>query len=145
MCHHKAYHQHWAQHAKHRRRHWENKFGRHGRGWGHRWGYPPVNIEEFDDHYQASVFAAGFYKSDFQVKVKDNLLMISASKAESEIVDNPGMKRQEFDPRGFKRIFELNEKIDKENITAAYEEGVLKIKLPKLAGTETYRKDIDIV
>jgi HSP20 family protein len=71
--------------------------------------------------------------------------MISASKEESEIVDNPSMKRQEFNPRGFKRIFEINEKIDKENITAAYQEGVLKITLPKLAGTKTYRKDIDIV
>jgi HSP20 family molecular chaperone IbpA len=55
------------------------------------------------------------------------------------------MKRREFDPRGFKRIFELNEKIDKENITATYQEGVLKIRLPKLAGMETYRKNIDIV
>jgi hypothetical protein len=73
-------------------------------------------------------FAAGFYKSDFQVKVKGDLLMISASKEESEIVDNPSMKRQEFDPRGFKRIFELNEKIDKENITATYQEGRLKNK-----------------
>ena len=145
MCYHKAYQKHGAHHARHRRRHCQNKSRGHGRGWGRSGDYPPVDIEEFDDRYEASVFAAGFYKSDFQVKVKGDLLMISASKEESEIVDNPSMKRREFDPRGFKRIFELNEKIDKENITATYQEGVLKIRLPKLAGMETYRKNIDIV
>ena len=142
MCYHKAYHKHWAHHAKHKK-HWENKFRQ--RGFGRGSGYPPVNIEEFDDRYEMSVFAAGFYKSDFQLKVKDHLLVVSASKEESEIVDNPSMKRQEFDPRGFKRVFELNEKINKEDISAVYEEGVLKVTLPKLAGAETYRKDIDIV
>ncbi len=140
MCYHKAYHKHWA---KHKARHCGKNF-RHHR-FGQRWGQPPVNIEEFDDHYEVSVFAAGFYKSDFNLKVKDNILVISASKEESDIVDNPSMRRREFDPRGFKRVFELNEKIDKENISAKYEEGVLKITLPKLSGFETYRKDIDIV
>lgn len=145
MCYHKAYHKHWAHHAKHRRKHWEHRFRNSGWGRGFGWGNPPVNIEEFDDRYEMSVFASGFYKSDFQVKVKDQILVVSASKEESEIVDNPSMKRQEFDPRGFKRVFELNEKIDKEQISAAYKEGVLKVTLPKLAGKESYRKDIDIV
>lgn len=143
MCHHRGHH-HWAKHAKHRKAHWKRKF-MHQR-FGGAWGFPPVNIQELDDRYELWVFAAGFTKEEFEVKVKDQILVIKAKKQESEIVDEPGMKRKEFDPRrGFKRVFELNEKIDKDNISASYEEGVLKLTLPKLEGFETFRKDIDIV
>ncbi len=142
MCHHRMHHRHWSSHAKHRRHQWRKKFMQHGH-WGG--AYPPVNIEEFDDRYELSVFAAGFTKEDFEVKIKDQTLLISARKEENDLVDNPRMKRQEFDPQGFKRIFELNKKIDKDQVTATYQEGVLHLTFPKLEGFETYRKDIDIV
>jgi HSP20 family protein len=39
--------------------------------------------------------------------------------------------RKEFSYKSFKRSFTLDEKIDAENIQAKYENGVLKLELPK--------------
>ena len=47
-------------------------------------------------------------------------------------------------PEYFVREFELSEKIDQDGISAKYEEGILKVTLPKLPGFETVRKDIGI-
>ena len=118
--------------AKHNRR--------HGRGRGH---FPKVNVQELDDRYELFVYAAGYSKSDFEVNLTDNTLIIAAnSKAEKK--SNYNWRRQEFRPRQFERQFELNDKIDKDSIAAKYEDGVLKITLAKLEGFETVRKAVTI-
>ena len=143
MCYRKAYHSRRAQHPKHGCGHMHKRFSnrRFGTGWG---SYPPVNVKELDDRYELYVYASGFSKEDFQVKLKDNTLVIAVDKPDNDIVDSPNWRRKEFSPHGFKRHFELNEKIDKEAITAQYADGVLVVSLPKLAGFETSRQDIPI-
>ena len=106
------------------------------------WNTPPVNVKEHDDSYELYVYAAGYTKEDFQVNLKDNTLVIAIEN--KDVVDSPNWRRQEFYAQGFERHFELNEKIDKEAISAKYENGVLTLTLPKLDGFETFRKDIEI-
>lgn len=140
MCHGRGYHKRWKHHHRSKR----EKFLRY-HGWVK---YPPVNIHEFDDHYELFVYAAGFKKEDIAANVKDNTLIISAKKGENDLVEMPewvDKRREELDLSGFKRVFELNEKIDKDKITAEYKEGVLKVTLPKKEGSETYRQDLEIV
>lgn len=122
MCHHSAYHPHWGRHH-HAGQHWKQGFGQ--------WAYPPAAVEEQDDRYLIKLFAAGYAKSDFQVRIEGDLLLISAVKPD-EI------------PGSFQKRFALNDKIDTDAISAKYEEGILTLTLPKLAGFETVRKDIGI-
>ena len=139
MCyktaHHPHYH-HWKRH--HAKRRAKGRFAP--------WGFPPVNVEELDDHYEVLLFAAGYSKSDFQISVADNTLIIAAKRPEATdtTTDWTNWKRQEFKPRNFERYFELNDKIDKEAISAKYEDGVLRVTLPKLSGFETVRQDIEV-
>lgn len=142
MCNRAAYHSHCGKHHQHHSwheagRHWKNQFAA-------QWGYPPVHVEEQDDKYVISLYAAGYAKTDFQVALKDDILSISVDKPENEAAPSFERRRSEFRPGNFKREFRLNDKIDKEGISAKYEEGILAVTLPKLEGFETMRKDIGI-
>ncbi|MBK8490396.1 MAG: Hsp20/alpha crystallin family protein [Saprospirales bacterium] len=140
MCYRTAHsHSHHGKHhsGQHAGSHWKHQFAS-------QWGYPPVNVEERDDHYLVSVYAAGYVKSDFQVSLVDNNLVIAVHKPENESNTHFGRRPYQFKPGNFKKEFELNDKIDKEGISAKYEEGILKVTLPKLAGYETLRQDIGV-
>lgn len=103
---------------------------------------PPVNVRELDDKYELHLFAPGLEKSDFIIATIDQTLSITV-KEKTE--DQGNWKRLEHISKGFVRQFALNEKVDKEGISAKYENGVLIISLPKLEGSETSRKEIEIV
>lgn len=139
MCGRTAYHSHWGRHHRHRHgggKHWKRKFAQ--------WGYPPVNVEELDDHYRVTLYAAGYEKSDFQVKLQGDVLIIAVDKPENGSAPFMGWGRFEFQPGNFRKEFELNDKVDIDKISAKYEEGILTVTLPKREGFETVRKDIGI-
>lgn len=102
---------------------------------------PPANVKELDDKYELHLYAPGFEKSDFLIALIDKNLSISVDNKKD---DQSNWKRQEYIPRGFVRQFELNEKIEKTSIKAQYENGVMIISLPKGAGFETERQEIEI-
>ena len=138
MCYKGSYqHSNWKQHQGHyARKQWfkeqmKQKMQQHF--------YPPVNVAELDDRYEVNIYAAGYAKEDFEVKLKDNTLVLRAKK-ESEAPKGNG----QFQPSSFERRFELNEKINKELIVAEYENGVLQITLPKLTEFETFQQEIEI-
>ena len=107
------------------------------------WFRPPVNVQELDDAYEIFLVAPGWTKKDFQIALSDNILTISVEKKqEEEIEEGASWRRREFVPKSFQRKFELNEKVDMEAIKAKYENGILQLTLPKLEGSETFRKDI---
>lgn len=147
MCSRKAFYKHQGYHPafhykgrSHRGHHgyWKrHHFGRHRH-------YLPVNVEELDDRYELLLYAPGLNKEDFRVLVKDDILVIKAEEQEQDIVEELNWKRREFKASGFRRAFELNEKVDKEQITAQYQEGVLKISLPKLPGFESKSQEINV-
>ena len=54
------------------------------------------------------------------------------------------MIRKEFGYKAFNRSFTLDEKIDAANITAKYENGILKLELPKKEEVKGGAKEIVI-
>ncbi len=91
----------------------------------------PANIHETKDGYHVELSAPGRNKEDFKVNVENSLLTISFEKKEE--TENKDYKtiRKEFNYKSFKRSFNVNEKINTAGIQAKYENGVLKLYLPK--------------
>ena len=91
----------------------------------------PANIHETKDGYHVEISAPGRKKEDFRINLENGLLTISFEKKET--TENKEYKtiRKEFSLRSFKRSFSLDEKINTSGIQAKYENGVLKIYLPK--------------
>jgi len=106
--------------------------------------FPPVNIVEKENSYGVELSVPGFEKSDFTVKLDGNILTISTEKKEENNETTNKMIRKEFSYKAFKRSFTLDEKIDAENISAKYENGILKLELPKKENQKSPAKDINI-
>ena len=107
--------------------------------------YPPVNIIDKANVYSVELSVPGYIKADFSIKLDNNVLTVSTEKKENNSVENEKFVRIEFSLKSFKRSFTLNEKIDTENIAARYENGILKIELPKKESYNTAPKDINIL
>lgn len=105
----------------------------------------PVNIRETEKSYEIEVVAPGMDKGDFKVNIDNNLLTISAEKKAETTKENERMVRKEFTYKSFARTFTLDETINAENILAKYENGVLKIELPKKEEAKIQPKQIDIL
>ena len=106
--------------------------------------FPPANIIEKNDFYQIELAAPGMEKADFNVKLDGKILTISTEKKEEVKPENEKMIRKEFSYKSFNRSFTLDEKIDATNITARYENGILKLELPKKEEVKNGSKEITI-
>jgi HSP20 family protein len=89
---------------------------------------PAVNIIENKDDYLISLAVPGMKKEDFKIDVEGNFLTISCEKEEKKEIKH---NRREFNYSSFSRSFNLPEEVNKEKIDAHYEDGVLKLNLPK--------------
>ncbi|WP_338793817.1 Hsp20/alpha crystallin family protein [Bernardetia sp. Wsw4-3y2] len=120
---------------------------------------PAVNISENENEHLIEVSAAGFEKDQFNVEIEDNKLTISAEmkeeKEEKSNEDSDNKKsdntakeskrqnyytRREFRSSSFKRSFTLPKNVDGENIAASYQNGILKLVLPKKAEVVNKKK-----
>ena len=107
---------------------------------GQKAGSVPVNIHESKDGFHLEFNAAGRNKEDFKVEVDKGLLTISfeAKETSKDAAANDATKqddyktvRREFSLSSFKRSFNVDEKVNVDNIQAKYENGILKVYLPK--------------
>lgn len=94
---------------------------------------PAVNIQETEDNFLVAVAVPGKSKEDFNIELDNDVLTISSEENQENNVSEKDGKytRKEFSYRSFKRAFSLPDSVDGEKISAAYNNGVLEINLPK--------------
>lgn len=90
---------------------------------------PAVNVVEEDSTYDLEVAAPGMQKDAFKIEVDKGVLTISAEKEESS--EDKDYTRKEFSYSKFRRSFWLPENVNPDKIEAKYEDGVLKLRIPK--------------
>lgn len=134
--------EHPYHHGHHRSR--RNQRRHHNRPWGPKWEreHPSANVVELDDAFELKLYAAGYEKEDFMVGIRDNILVIKSQARDWD--EDQRWRRLEFERRGFKRKFGLDDRIDQESIVASYEDGVLTVVLPKKEGMETSSFKVDV-
>lgn len=114
-----------------------NEWFDNGSFWGRTMNIPAVNITENKDEYQVSLAVSGMKKEDFKIAVDGNMLTISSEKEENKEEKDKKFTRKEYNYSSFSRSFTLPEEIKKEKIEAKYEDGVLKISLPRNKNRKT--------
>src|SRR5690606_15042643 len=92
---------------------------------------PATNIEETDKSFIIEMAAPGLQKKDFHVEVKDNVLEIRVEKEKEEKEKKKNYRRREYSYYSFNRSFTLPETVKTEDILASYEDGILKLTIPK--------------
>jgi HSP20 family protein len=98
---------------------------------------PAVNIVEGKNNYEVSLAAPGMKKDDFKIDIEGNMLTVSAETEEKKEEKDEKYARKEYSYSSFSRSFVLPEWVNKDKIDASYENGLLKLQLPK---TEEARK-----
>jgi len=109
---------------------WNEWFDK-GSFFGRSLSVPAVNITENKDNYEVSLAVPGLKKDDFKIDVDGNMLTISSEKEETKEEKEKTFTRKEYNYSSFSRSFTLPEEVNKEKIEAKYEDGVLKLTLPR--------------
>ena len=110
---------------------WSEWFDSDGFFNGRTMNVPAVNIAENKNDYTVSLAAPGMKKEDFKIEVDGSMLTISSEKEESAAENEARYTRKEYSYSSFSRSFTLPEHVNKDSITAGYNDGVLSLTLPK--------------
>ncbi len=116
-----------------------------GKDFANSWSVAPVNIHETNEGYHIELNAPGRNKEDFKINVENGLLTISFEKKEETENKDYKTVRREFSFESFKRSFSIDEKVNADAIQAKYENGVLKLYLPKKEEVKIAPKQITIL
>jgi HSP20 family protein len=101
---------------------------------------PAVNVKENGKEFGVEFAAPGFKKSDFKINVDQDQLIISAEKEEEKNEANERYTRKEFSYNSFSRSFTLPQNVNTDNIDAKYNDGILKLSIPKKEVTKSLPK-----
>lgn len=104
---------------------------------------PAVNIEESKDAFNISMAVPGYKKEELKINIEKNLLTISSEKASRKSTEESKFTRKEYDFAKFSRSFTLPENVSAEKIEAKFEDGELKIRIPKFEET-IVKKEVTI-
>ncbi|HCK99970.1 MAG TPA: hypothetical protein DHW42_07715 [Candidatus Marinimicrobia bacterium] len=105
---------------------------------------PVVDIDEQDKHFSVYMELPGVKKIDINISIKDNILTIAGEKKTGEESNSKNYHRSERIFGKFKRSFSLDELVDRDNISAEFENGMLNITIPKVKETKPKQLAIKI-
>lgn len=92
-----------------------------------------ADVQELDNAYQIDLELPGFQKEDLKAELKDGYLTIQATHQDkNEEKDEKGRYiRQERYTGHYQRSFYVGEDVTQEDVHAAFENGILKLSIPK--------------
>ncbi len=92
-----------------------------------------TDVREHDDQFEVDIDLPGFKKEEIQLNLESGYLTVSAAKALEEDKNNKQGKliRQERYTGTMQRSFYVGENVTEEDIKAKFEDGVLKLNIPK--------------
>ncbi|MBK9336661.1 MAG: Hsp20/alpha crystallin family protein [Lewinellaceae bacterium] len=105
---------------------------------------PAINVVETNADFRLEVAAPGFDKQDFVLNVENDSLTISAKRAENQETSDERFTRREFRFESFQRTFKLPQTVNQDAVKAVYENGILKVTLPKREDSKAVSKTIAI-
>ena len=100
---------------------------------------PAINVKENDKEYNVEVAAPGARKEDFNVNVTDDNYLVLTMEKKNETKDEDKKRkylRREFSYHKFEQSLALPEDVNKDEIKASVNDGILTIDIPKVKATE---------
>ena len=104
--------------------------------------FPKVDVVDYDECVVIVAEMPSMTKERLGIDVEDGVLTISGDKHQLEDADARYLVR-ELKHSSFKRSFKLGDNLSSD-VTAKFEDGVLRIEIPKKEHVESTKKRIDI-
>lgn len=92
---------------------------------------PAANISDEKSCYIVALAVPGRRKEDFDIKLNNDMITISLEVEDRNEENRKRFARREFMYTSFSRSFRVPADIDREQITATYNDGILAVKLCK--------------
>lgn len=92
---------------------------------------PSANIVESEKDFRIELAAPGLERKDFKVEVDNGILTVTGEKEEEDKEESGNYRRREYSYNSFTRSFALPENSISDKIEAKYENGILRLMLPK--------------
>ena len=107
---------------------------------------PRVDIKELNDHYEVTAELPGVKKEDVHITLEDGILSLEAetSQEDKEEEADGRVIRQERRYGKYRRSFNLGGNVHEEDISASFEDGVLKLAAPKAKEEAPVQRRIEI-
>ena len=100
---------------------------------------PSVDIYENKDHIVLEAELPGMNQEDFDLSIENNLLTLRGERKFEKTDENDNYHRVERSYGAFTRSFTLPQTVSAEGATAEYNNGVLRVTLPKREETKARR------
>ena len=102
-----------------------------------------TDVKETDSGYEVDIDLPGFKKDEINAKLENGYLTISASKGlDKDEKDKEGKYiRTERDAGAMSRSFYVGEQVHQEDIRAKFEDGILRLSVPKKDAKEVEKKN----
>jgi len=97
--------------------------------WGH--AFPPYNVKEDGKSFEIELMVPGYNKKDFNISVDGEFLTISTENKHEDEKKGEDYTHKQFEFSSFSRSFHMPANASEENIQAKYNDGILKLTIPK--------------
>lgn len=102
---------------------------------------PLYDVIENKDEFIIDMILAGIKKEDINIDIENKSLTVIA---ERKGVDDIKFNKKETYYGKFKRVFNLPNDVDSDNIDASLSDGILKIKIPKIIERKQLKGKVEI-
>ena len=102
-----------------------------------------ADLKETNDSYLVVADLPGVKKGDIDIEFQNDNLVITAKREEATEDNKESYVRRERHYGEFRRSFYIDN-VDEDKVEAKFEEGVLRIHLPKLTKDDENKRKIDI-
>jgi HSP20 family protein len=92
---------------------------------------PAMDVYDEGDQYVISAELPGLDKSDIDIEMTKDTLVIKAEQEEEKEIQKEGVLRKERGKRAFYRKFTLPDDVKQEEIEATLDKGILRLTIPK--------------
>ena len=102
---------------------------------------PEMDVYEDDSMIVAEISAPGMSSDDLEVSIDEGVLRVKGEKSQ-EVEDKDeerGYYKKEIRRGSFERVVRLPSNIDESEVKASYEDGILKVEVPKKEKSEKER------
>ena len=105
---------------------------------------PLVNIYEKDDIFYLEAQLPGIKKENVKLEIDGDYLSLSAEQCKENEVKSDKYYMKEIAQGKFVRSFRFPQEVDKDKLSAKFEDGILKVELPKKEEIKPEVKQIEI-
>lgn len=105
---------------------------------------PPIDVYDDKENVYVDVALSGIDPKDVNIEIENNLLSISGNIEKKTEIDEKNYYKKEIRRSSFARKVALPAEVNSEKTQAVYENGVLKISIPKIEEKKSKKIEIKI-